>query len=33
MPASFERDFFVIIHDVARLMRARFDPTGAGRGA
>src|SRR5580698_6421842 len=32
MSQSFERDFFVVIHDVARLMRTRFDQRARARG-
>src|ERR1700685_4519843 len=32
MTPSFDRDFFVVIHDVARLMRTRFDQLARARG-
>ncbi len=32
MSQSFERDIFVVLHDVARLMRTRFDQLARARG-
>jgi MarR family transcriptional regulator, transcriptional regulator for hemolysin len=32
MAPSFDRDFFIVLHDVARLMRTKFDQLARARG-
>jgi DNA-binding MarR family transcriptional regulator len=32
MTPSFDRDFFIVLHDVARLMRTRFDQRARAQG-
>ena len=32
MAPSFDRDFFILLHDVARLMRTKFDQRARARG-
>jgi MarR family transcriptional regulator for hemolysin len=32
MTPSFDRDFFIVLHDVARLMRTKFDQRARARG-